>query len=73
MQDFSSTISPYLRTFRRKAFSIFSFITLTTLGALWLSLKAPHTYVSSFCILLEPTNFTAKFSQASTLTRTVEH
>ena len=69
MQEFSSTISPYLRTFRRKAFSIISFTSLTTLGALWFSLKDPHTYVSSFRILLEPTNSTAKLSQASTLTR----
>ena len=70
MQEFSSTISPYLRTVRRKAFSIISFTSLTTFGALWLSLNDPNTYVSSFRILLEPINSTAKLSQASTLART---
>ena len=70
MQDFSSIISPYLRTFKRKAFLVASFTTLTTALALWFSLKDPNTYVSSFRILLEPTNSTAKLSQASTLART---
>lgn len=70
MQEFASTISPYLRTLRRKAFLVISFTSLTTLAALLLSLKDPNTYVSSFRILLEPTNSTARLSQASTLTRT---
>jgi capsular exopolysaccharide synthesis family protein len=70
LQEFASTISPYLRTLRRKAFLVISFTSLTTLAALLLSLKDPNTYVSSFRILLEPTNSTARLSQASTLTRT---
>ena len=70
MQELSSTISPYLRTFKRKLFLIISFTSITTLAALWLSSKDLNTYVSSFRILLEPTNSTAKLSQASTLTRT---
>jgi len=40
------------------------------LAALLLSLKDPNTYVSSFRVLLEPSNSTARLSQASTLTRT---
>jgi polysaccharide biosynthesis transport protein len=70
LQEFASTISPYLRTLRRKAFLVISFTSLTTMAALWLSLKDPNTYVSSFRLLLEPTNSTARLSQASTLTRT---
>ena len=70
MPEFSSTISPYLRTFRRKFIFVVSFTTLTSLGALLLSLKDPNTYVSSFRVLLEPSNSTARLSQASTLTRT---
>jgi polysaccharide biosynthesis transport protein len=70
LQEFLSTISPYMRTFRRKAFWVISFTSLSSLVALFLSLKDPNTYVSSFRILLEPTNSTDRLSQASTLTRT---
>ena len=70
MQDLSSAFSPYLRTFKRQLFMIISFASLTTVTASLLSLKDPNTYISSFRILLEPTNSTAKLSQASTLART---
>ena len=70
MQELSSTISPYIRTFKRKAFLVIGFTSITALAALLLSLKDPNTYVSSFRILLEPTNSTGKLSQASTLART---
>jgi polysaccharide biosynthesis transport protein len=70
LQEFLSTISPYMRTFRRKAFLVISFTSISSLAALFLSLKDPNTYVSSFRILLEPTNSTDRLSQASTLTRT---
>ena len=70
MQELLSTINPYIRTFQRKVWLIVSFTSITTLAALWLNSKDPNTYVSSFRILLEPTNSTAKLSQASTLTRT---
>jgi len=70
LQEFLSTISPYLRTFQRKSFLIISFTSITTCTALLFSLKDPNTYVSSFRILLEPSNSAAQLSQASTLTRT---
>ncbi|NJL51894.1 MAG: hypothetical protein HC930_06080 [Hydrococcus sp. SU_1_0] len=70
MQEFASTISPYLRTLQRKAVLVISFTSFTTIAALGLSLRDPHTYVSSFRLLLEPTNSTTRLSQASTLTRT---
>ena len=70
MQELSSTISPYIRTFKRKSFLVIGFTSITTLAALLLSLRDPSTYVSSFRILLEPTNSTGKLSEASTLART---
>ena len=70
MQEVLSTISPYFRTFQRKFLLIASLTSFTTLIALWFSLKDPNTYVSSFRLLLEPSNSTAKLSQASTLART---
>lgn len=70
MQEILSAISPYLRTFKRKYFLIASFVSLTTSAALVLSLKDPNTYVSSFRVLLEPIDYTARLSQASSLART---
>ena len=70
MQEILSVISPYLRTFKRKYLLIASFVSLTTSAALLLSLKDPNTYVSSFRVLLEPIDYTARLSQASSLART---
>ena len=70
MQEFLSAVSPYLRTFKRKSWLIIGFTTFTTLSALLLSLRDADTYVSSFRILLEPINSTARLGQASTLART---
>ena len=70
MQEILSAFSPCLRTFSRKAFLIISFASTTTVIALLFSLKDLNTYVSSFRLLLEPVNYTARLSQASALTRT---
>ena len=70
MQELLSVISPYLRTFKRKALLIISFTSLATSAALVLSLKDPNTYVSSFRVLLEPIDYAARLSQASSLART---
>ncbi|MCC0178505.1 AAA family ATPase [Waterburya agarophytonicola K14] len=70
MQEILLAFSPCLRTFRRQAFLIISFASTTTIIALLLSLKDSNTYVSSFRLLLEPVNYTARLSQASALTRT---
>ena len=70
MQEFLSTINPYLRICRRKYLLIIGLTTLTTSAALLFSLKDPNTYVTSFRLLLEPSDSTGKLSQASTLTRT---
>ena len=70
MQEFSSNLRLYLRTFQRKAILIISLTSVTTFVAIALSLRDPNTYVCSFRLLLEPISTAGKISQASTLART---
>ncbi|MBW4618448.1 MAG: AAA family ATPase [Cyanosarcina radialis HA8281-LM2] len=61
---------PLLRTVRRQALPIVGIATLTTLGALFLTLRTAKTYAGNFQLLIEPIAVEERTTEPSTLART---
>jgi capsular exopolysaccharide synthesis family protein len=63
-------LRPLLRTVRRQALPIVVIATLSTLGALFLTLKTAKMYAGNFQMLIEPIAVEERTTEPSTLART---